>query len=105
MLKARHGQGGLQGNALDHLTDISDFWELVGSWAFEQGSIAIMGGQVGFEHSVFSPRDSFDLYLQTSGDNFASSGKMLFIVAYISYVNGEWAEHMLSSRSMSKQVR
>lgn len=31
------GQDGVQGNALDHLIDISDLGELAGSWAFEQG--------------------------------------------------------------------
>lgn len=40
---------------------------------------------MGFEHSVFS-RDLFDSHFQTPDGNFASSGKMLFIVAYISYV-------------------
>ena len=105
LLRACHGQDGLQGNAVDHLIDISDLGELAGSWAFEQGVQSNNWGQVGFEHSFFSPRYSFNFYLQTPDGNFASSGKMLFIVAYISYRNGEWAKQMLSCYSVLEQIR
>lgn len=90
--KSRHGQDGLQGNALDHFIDISDLGELAGSWAFEQGVRAIIGARWVLNIRFFSPRYSFNFYLQTPDGNFASSGKMLFIVAYISYRNGEMGQ-------------
>lgn len=74
------------------LTDVSDLWELAGSRAFEQGSIAILEARWVLNIPFFS----FDLHVQTPDGNFASSDKMIFLVAYISYINEEWAEHMLS---------
>ena len=56
LLRARHGQDGVQGNALDHFIDISDLGELAGSWAFEQGVQSNNWGQVGFEPSFFFPQ-------------------------------------------------
>lgn len=85
LCRVRHGRGGLQGDALDCLADISDLWELAGSSAFEQGSIAIVGSRWALNILFFS-RDLFNSHFQTPDDNFASSDKMLFIVAYISYV-------------------
>lgn len=46
---------------------------------------------MGFKHCVPS-RDSTDSYSQAPDGNFASSGKMLFIVASISHANGTWAK-------------
>ena len=77
---------------LGPLTDVADIWELAGSWAFEQGSIAILGARWVLNIQFFS----FDLQVQTPDGNFASSDKMVFIVAYISYINEEWAEQILS---------
>lgn len=107
-LRASHGQGGLQASALDLLIHISDFGELAGSWAFEQGSIAIIGARwvanILF-FFFFFPRESFDSHLQLPDGNFANVGKMLFTVACISYTKGEWAKQMLSCYSVLKQIR
>lgn len=51
---------------------------------------------------VFLPET--DSYSQTPDGNFASSGKMLFIVAYISHANGTRAKSMMFYYSVWKQM-
>lgn len=51
--------------------------------------MAVMGARW-ILNIVFLPET--DSYSQTPDGNFASSGKMLFIVAYISYANGTRAK-------------
>ena len=83
--------------------------QTLGSWLdhgpLNKGSRAIIGARWVLNIRFFSPRYSFNFYLQTPDGNFASSGKMLFIVAYISYRNGEWAKQMLSCYSVLEQIR
>lgn len=58
---------------------------------------------MGFEHHVPS-RDSTDSHSWAPDGNFASSGKMLFRVAYISHANGTRAKQMMFYYGMWKQM-
>lgn len=55
LLRARHGQDGLQGNALDHLTDISDLGSWLDHGPLNKGSRAIIGARWVLNIPFFPP--------------------------------------------------
>lgn len=102
LLRSRHDPGWSMGASLRpclwHLRLLGFGWIV----SFEK-ALCQSWGQVGFEHCVPS-RASTDSHSQAPDGNFASSGKMLLIVACISHANGTWAKEMMLYYSVWKRI-